>query len=255
SPGEPRQGSDGSRQDPGGPRQGSDGSWQNSGEPHHNLSDPRQSPTDPHHNPRSRRQAPGALPPNSRRPAPFPGGPAPHLATSLPPPTAIWSPNLGFGSPDPEIVAVAHAMAVRLGAAGVLRLVRPRSPLRLADPASAWLALRTPGADLSSAQRVRAANDDRLAGLFGGVDLLLTPTAPTAPHGHEGPGERYSTALTWAFNLSGHPAISIPAGLGPDGCPVGLQLVAAHGREGLLLDAALAAEASAGRGDQGDLGK
>jgi len=67
-----------------------------------------------------------------------------------------------------------------------------------------------------------------------------------APHGHEGPGERYSTALTWAFNLSGHPAISIPAGFGPDGCPVGLQLVAAHGEEALLLEVAGAAEGHLG---------
>ena len=55
-----------------------------------------------------------------------------------------------------------------------------------------------------------------------------------------------AAALTWAFNLSGHPAISIPAGVGADGCPVGLQVVAAHGREAVLLAVAAAAEARAG---------
>ena len=70
----------------------------------------------------------------------------------------------------------------------------------------------------------------------------MTPTAPTGPHGHEGPGDRYSTSLTWAFNLSGHPALSLPAGFGGDGCPAGLQLVAPHGRETLLLAVAREAE-------------
>jgi len=151
------------------------------------------------------------------------------------PVTAVWSADLGFADPDPEPVALARAAVERLVDAGAVRLVRPRVPLRLADPAPAWLALRTPGADPAGARRIRAANDRRLARLLGGARLLLTPTAPTAPHGHDGPGDRYSTALTWAFNLSGHPALSIPAGLGGDGCPAGLQLVAPHGREGLLL--------------------
>ncbi|MFJ4540966.1 amidase [Streptomyces tibetensis] len=169
------------------------------------------------------------------------------------PVTAVWSPDLGFAGPDAEPVALARAAVERLEAAGVVRLVRPRVPLRLADPGPAWLALRTAGADpagadLAGAERVRAENDRRLAGIFGEAELLLTPTTPTAPHGHEGPGERYSTSLTWAFNLSGHPALSLPAGFGGDGCPAGLQLVAPHGREALLLAVARAAEARGVKG-------
>ncbi|MFF8671373.1 amidase family protein [Streptomyces sp. NPDC015242] len=171
---------------------------------------------------------------------------------------AVWSPDLGFDAPDPEPVALARAAVERLVAAGAVRLVRPRTPVRLADPGPAWLALRAPGAKtapgagadgsasasgLDAARRVRAGNDRRLAALFADVPLLLTPTAPTAPHGHEGPGDRYSTSLTWAFNLSGHPALSIPAGFGRDGCPAGLQLVAPHGQEALLLAVARWAEA------------
>ncbi|MFJ8053072.1 amidase [Streptomyces luteogriseus] len=160
---------------------------------------------------------------------------------------AVWSADLGFAGPDPEPVALARAAVERLEAAGVIRLVRPRMPLRLTDPGPAWLALRMPGAgpagaDLAGAERVRAENDRRLAALFADAELLLTPTAPTAPHGHEGPGDRYSTSLTWAFNLSGHPALSLPAGFGGDGCPAGLQLVAPHGRETLLLAVAREAE-------------
>lgn len=158
-----------------------------------------------------------------------------------PPVSACWSPDLGFAAPDPEPVALARAAAARLADAGIVRLVR-RPPPGLLDPAPAWLALRTPGADPVGAHRIRAENGRRLDDLFSGADLLLTPTAPTAPHGHEGPGDVYSTALTWAFNLSGHPALSLPAGFGTDGCPAGLQLVARHGREDLLLSVAMEAE-------------
>jgi amidase len=82
---------------------------------------------------------------------------------------------------------------------------------------------------------VRALNDRRLARIFAATDLLATPTTPNPPHGHAGPGEVLSVALTWAFNLSGHPAVSVPAGLSAAGTPVGLQLVARHGDEAALL--------------------
>ncbi|MFI9028200.1 amidase family protein [Streptomyces sp. NPDC053560] len=171
-------------------------------------------------------------------PPPGPGGAALPLA-------AVWSDDLGFARPDREPAAIARRAAGRLAEAGVVRFVTDE-PVRLADPGAAWQALRTPGADLAAAERVRAENDRRLAAIFARVPLLLTPATPNPPHGHEGPGERYSTALTWAFNLSGHPAASIPAGFGADGCPVGLQVVAPHGAEPLLLAVAEAAERAAG---------
>jgi amidase len=180
---------------------------------------------------------------------PLPGGGTPP-APGIPfPVTAVWSADLGFAGPDPEPSAVAHAAALRLVDAGLLRLVQPTRPVRLDDPAPAWLALRDSsapdaGAGRTAVDALRAGNDRRLAALFADADLLLTPATPNAPHGHEGPGDRYSTALTWAFNLSGHPALSLPAGFGSDGCPVGLQVVARHGEEDLLLDVARAAEAA-----------
>ncbi|MFE0729671.1 amidase [Streptomyces antibioticus] len=157
-------------------------------------------------------------------------------------PLAVFSPDLGFARPDPEPLALARAAVARLADAGLVRMAAGDAGVELVDPGRAWTALRTPGADPREAGRVRETNDLRLTVLFGRADLLLTPTTPHAAHGHDGPGDRYSTALTWAFNLSGHPALSLPAGFGADGCPVGLHLVAAHGREELLVAVARAAE-------------
>ena len=48
--------------------------------------------------------------------------------------------------------------------------------------------------------------------------------------------------LTQAFNVTGHPAISIPAGLTDTGLPCGVQLVGARGQTDALLRVALACE-------------
>ncbi|GAA4784362.1 hypothetical protein GCM10023220_04610 [Streptomyces ziwulingensis] len=73
---------------------------------------------------------------------PSPGVPAPGMPTPWPAPPAlplpaVWSADLGFAGPDPEPVALARAAVDRLVAAGAVRLVRPRRPLRLLDPAAA----------------------------------------------------------------------------------------------------------------------
>ena len=41
--------------------------------------------------------------------------------------------------------------------------------------------------------------------------------------------------FTAPFNIGGQPAISVPTGQSADGLPIGVQIVAAHGREDLLL--------------------
>ncbi|SCF90637.1 amidase [Streptomyces sp. Cmuel-A718b] len=172
------------------------------------------------------------------------GGGTPEAASDrLPPPLplpVVYSEDLGFAVVDPEVAAVVRAAVDRLVAAGTVRLVDRDAGLL--DPAGAWAAVRGGVPDDPAAVRVRRTNDERLETLFSGGALLMTPATPNRPHGHEGPGARYSTALTWAFNLSGHPAASLPAGFTGDGCPAGLQMVAPRGADRVLLAAARAVE-------------
>ncbi|WP_330177659.1 amidase [Streptomyces sp. NBC_01498] len=173
------------------------------------------------------------------------------------PVAAAYSPDLGFAGTDSAVEAVVRAAVDRLVAAGVVRLDgSPGAAPALLDPREAWLALHgdgdggggvpgAGGAGGGGSASVREENDRRLDAYFARTPLLLTPVTPNRPHGHGGPGpDVYSTELTWAFNLSGHPAASLPAGFTPDGCPVGLQLVAERGAEAGLLAVAEAAEAA-----------
>jgi amidase len=85
----------------------------------------------------------------------------------------------------------------------------------------------------------------RLGTFFDEHDLLLTATVaqPTPPLGlldvtdleaMTSNAGKYS-AMTGAFNVTGQPAISLPLRRDHDGMPLGVQLVAAFGREDLLL--------------------
>jgi len=93
---------------------------------------------------------------------------------------------------------------------------------------------------------------DAMATLFEQTDILLCPVSPQEPFAAEGPmprevaGEKVSPynggSLTIPANISGYPAISIPAGLSPHGLPIGLQAYARRHEDALLLDLALAME-------------
>jgi amidase len=84
---------------------------------------------------------------------------------------------------------------------------------------------------------------------FEGHDLLVTPTLAHPPweHGrleYDRPGRSMGSWIdaifeygpfTAPFNIGGQPAISVPTGQSADGLPIGVQIVAAHGREDVLL--------------------
>jgi amidase len=84
---------------------------------------------------------------------------------------------------------------------------------------------------------------------FTSYDVLVLPVSqvPPFPADQEYPGaingRPTQTYLDWMrsaylITVTGCPAISLPAGLTPDGLPVGIQVVAPHGAERRLLEVA-----------------
>ncbi|MGY2004461.1 amidase [Blastococcus sp. SYSU DS1024] len=88
-----------------------------------------------------------------------------------------------------------------------------------------------------------------------GFDLLVTPTIAAPPPelgwftaaGPKEEGRRINSLMpcTAQFNVTGQPAISLPLHRTDEGLPVGVQLVAAYGREDVLVRVAAALEQAA----------
>jgi aspartyl-tRNA(Asn)/glutamyl-tRNA(Gln) amidotransferase subunit A len=84
---------------------------------------------------------------------------------------------------------------------------------------------------------------------FDRYDLVLSPTLAVLPWavGQNLPnGPDGKSSLNWArtvaYNLTRHPAASVPCGLSADGLPIGLQIAAGHYRDAEVLAAAAAFE-------------
>jgi aspartyl-tRNA(Asn)/glutamyl-tRNA(Gln) amidotransferase subunit A len=106
--------------------------------------------------------------------------------------------------------------------------------------------------DYLRAIRLRQVLTEAVRRALDGCDALLLPTLPMPPAavgattvdvgGTTMPVRAAMLSLTQLFNLSGHPAIALPAGRGPEGLRRSIQLVGHPGRTERLLDIAAAIE-------------
>jgi aspartyl-tRNA(Asn)/glutamyl-tRNA(Gln) amidotransferase subunit A len=93
------------------------------------------------------------------------------------------------------------------------------------------------------AQKLRRLIAQDFAEAFKKCDVIMGPTAPTTAFnlGEKGddPVQMYlSDIYTIAVNLAGLPGMSIPAGFGANGRPVGLQIIGNYFSEAKMLNVA-----------------
>jgi aspartyl-tRNA(Asn)/glutamyl-tRNA(Gln) amidotransferase subunit A len=99
----------------------------------------------------------------------------------------------------------------------------------------------------NQAQKVKALICAQFDEIFRNHDVIVLPTSPTPAFKV---GERVddpitmylSDVFTTPANIAGLPAISVPAGLSPEGLPIGMQLVGAPGSEATLMRGAYGLE-------------
>lgn len=103
------------------------------------------------------------------------------------------------------------------------------------------------------AWRARTEINEWAQRVFERFDILVIPTMPLEAFDPKGPppseieGHRLDgplkyTAFTYPFNMTGHPAASVRAGMTDHGLPCGLQIIAQRHRDDLVLQAAHAFE-------------
>lgn len=100
--------------------------------------------------------------------------------------------------------------------------------------------------DVTAAQSIRRDMSVAWNLFFETYDFLVTPTVAVQPFevgkalpdGPNGEPNRQWSPYTSTFNLTRHPAASVPCGISREGLPVGLHIVAGHYRDAAVLRAA-----------------
>ena len=158
---------------------------------------------------------------------------------------------------EATIAAVLIANSDGLGDVTPEQLNRLDPEISLINRAVLKYRMLIPSVAVSKADRIRTLTRRRLRAILEDVDVIAWPTVPAPappldspivelPSGTE-TADRANVRGGALANLTGTPAISVPVGLSSGGLPIGLQLEAAWGRDGLLLDAAEALERANGR--------
>jgi aspartyl-tRNA(Asn)/glutamyl-tRNA(Gln) amidotransferase subunit A len=154
---------------------------------------------------------------------------------SLPPPSEAVAALLAILMPE---ATVYHLPWLREQPESYSAAVRERLELGAVTPAVSYI----------QGQQARRRVIDAFLAAMEPVDLLVTPTGPTAATLLEGDLTTSDEAdpqvlaalihFCGPFNLTGLPAVSIPCGFTPGGLPVGMQLVGKPWQEGSILAAA-----------------
>lgn len=99
--------------------------------------------------------------------------------------------------------------------------------------------------DLARAEALVPALSAGVDRVLGGCDAILTAVTltPAPPFAAFDKGAVWTPMRTLPFNVTGHPALSVPAGFA-GGLPVGLQVVGRHGDEAGIIRVAAAFEAA-----------
>ncbi len=114
-------------------------------------------------------------------------------------------------------------------------------PLDYAEQTAAQLLLGSTvtSEDYLNALRVRRMLADHVDAVLDRCDVLMTAvTLDTAPRVAPLARQRRAPAQTYAFNVTGHPAISVPVGLSRQGLPLAVQVVGRYFDEARILQVA-----------------
>ncbi len=123
---------------------------------------------------------------------------------------------------------------------------------RLLQPTTRWMREQGRGVSKTDIVRYAQALERRISTWFGDADVWVLPSSPVLPPlvgSFKGlSGEAVFRAIvpigafTAPFNISGQPAISLPAGRSARGLPIGVQIVGRRGSDRQLISLSAALE-------------